>query len=85
MARSQAAVSGGRSGEKWGEGAVDSLVVGVQPGEGFGAEEFRDDCRGVEMTAGEGLEIEPVSEFACAGLAAEDYVLVTDAVHAFPI
>ena len=64
---------------------VNPLIVAVQPCKCLRAEEFRDDCRCIEMAEGKGLEVEPVTELGYAGFAAEDDVLVTHAVHSFAV
>ena len=71
--------------EKWRQSAVDALVIGIEPTEFLCCEEILHDCRSVEMAACQGLEVEPVTEIGQSRLLAEDDILMTDSVHAFPI
>ena len=71
--------------KEWGEGAADAGVVGVEPGGCCRTEKRRKNCRCVDMTAGKGLELKPVTEFGRTGLAAKDDVLLADTMHALAI
>ena len=67
------------------QGAVDSVVVVIEPFEGIGTEKFRNDRRSIKVTQGKCLEIKPFSKFRRSSLTAEDYVLMPYSMHAFPI
>ena len=71
--------------KKWREGSVNPIVVVVKPLDAIRTEEFRNDCRSVDVTAGQSLELEPVAELVDACLLAEDYILMSYAMHTFSI
>ena len=67
------------------EGLEYSVIVVIEPCEGFRPEKFGKDCRSVYMTACEGFEREPVTELGLAGVAAENNVFMPDTVAAFAV
>ena len=68
-----------------GESPVYSGIVVIEPCKGFWSKKFGEDCRGIYVTACQGLKREPVTEFGLAGLAAENNVFMPDAVAAFAV
>ena len=67
------------------KGAVDAVVVGIEPSDSLWAEQLRKHRRSVDVTQSQCLEIKPVSELGNACFTAEDDVLVTDAVYTFSV
>ena len=60
-------------------------IVFIQPCKGFRTKKFRNNGRSVYVTAGKCLKTEPVSELGRPGFPAEENVLMTDSMHAFPV
>ena len=72
-------------GEAWREGAVNVLVVGVEPVDFGAVEKILDDDGGVEVAEGQRLESQPMAEIILSGINAKNEVLVTDAELAFTV
>ena len=71
--------------KKRGKSPVNPFVICVKPFEFFSRQQFPDQSRSVYMAAGESLELKKITEFRHSSFLAEDYVLMTDSVHAFAI
>lgn len=71
--------------KKRAQGFIHPAVIFIQPFQSIFTKEFRYYCRGVDMTAGEGFEREPVAEFRSTGFATQDDILMSDSVTTLTI
>ena len=77
--------AGIRIGKQRFQRVIDLLIEGIEPFGLSGIQHIADNGCGVDICAGQGLELQPLAEFVFAGRDAQNHILVTYPVEALAV